>query len=165
MLNVSAIPELELRPATAADEPFLMRLYGNTREAELALVPWDEAQRERFIRFQYLAQQQHYQTEYPDAEPLLILLSGEPVGRLYLHRRPQEIRLLDYTLAPAQHHHPASEALIHLLMAEATAAGKPLTIHLEPGNWAQALFEQLGFAPISNTGTHVLYEWRSCQTS
>ncbi len=93
-MTVSATASIELRPVTAADEEFLVRMYGGTREAELALVPWDAAQRETFIRFQYLAQQNHYQTEYPDAEPLLVLFVGQAAGQLYLHRRAAEIRLL-----------------------------------------------------------------------
>jgi hypothetical protein len=158
-MTASAPPRIELRPVTPADEEFLVRVYGSTREAELALVPWDATQREMFIRFQYLAQQNHYQTEYPDAEPLLVLFDGQATGRLYIHRRPTEIRLLDYTLAPEQRTHPAGAELIRNLMAEAASAGKPLNIHLEPFNWAQALFEQLGFAPVANNGAHVLYEW------
>ncbi|MBI1765933.1 MAG: GNAT family N-acetyltransferase [Acidobacteria bacterium] len=156
---------LELRPVSPTDEEFLVRLYGSTREAELALVPWDDAQREMFIRFQYLAQQNHYQTEYPDAQPLLVLFDGQAAGRLYVHRRAHEIRLLDYTLAPAQRANPSGTELIRNLMQEAAAAGKPLNIHLEPLNWAQALFEQLGFVPMTTNGAHVLYEWRADRTA
>lgn len=159
-MNAVANPQYELRPITPADEAFLIGIYGSTREAELALVPWDAAQREMFIRFQFLAQQNHYQSEYPEAEPLLVLFDGKAAGRLYLHKRPDEIRLLDYTLAPAQRNHPGSAELIRHLMAEAASVGKPLNIHLEPFNWAQAFFEELGFAPVANNGAHVLYEWR-----
>jgi hypothetical protein len=158
-LTADTPPQLELRPVTPADEEFLVRVYGSTREAELALVPWDVAQREMFIRFQYLAQRNHYQTEYPDAEPLLVLFDGQAAGRLFVHRRVNEIRLLDYTLAPAYRAHPAGAVLIRNLMTEAANANKKLNIHLEPLNWAQALFEELGFAPIANNGAHVLYEW------
>ena len=157
-MTASVPYRLALRPVTPADEEFLVRVYGSTREAELALVPWDATQRELFIRFQYLAQQNHYQTEYPDAEPLLVLFDGQAAGRLYIHRRANEIRLLDYTLAPEQRTHPASIELIRNLMTEAASTGKPLNIHLEL-NWAQALFEQLGFSPVANNGAHVLYEW------
>ncbi len=162
-MTASATSNIELRPITADDEEFLVRVYGSTREAELALVPWDAAQREMFIRFQYQAQRNHYQSEYPDAEALLVLFDGQAAGRLYLHRRAHEIRLLDFTLAPEQRTHPAGVELIRNLMAEAEAAAQPLNIHLETLNWAQALFEQLGFVPVVNNGAHVLYEWRAAQ--
>mgnify|MGYP000946533252 CR=1 FL=1 len=162
----STMPEnntIRLRPIEASDEDFLLRLYASTREAELALVPWDDAQKAAFARFQYLAQLAHYQSEYPAATQQLVLFDEQPAGRLYLHRRAHEWRILDYTLAPEQREHPAGAQLIRTLMDEAAAAGLPLNTHLEPGNWAFDLFAQLGFAPTTHTDAHVLYEWRAPQ--
>jgi len=152
---------VELRPAGPEDEAFILRLYESTRAAELALVPWETAQREMFVRLQSVAQRAHYQAEYPTAEQLLILLDGEPVGRLYVHRRETEIRLLDFSLLPESHTHAAVPQLIRQLMDDARAAGKAVTIHFQPGDLLQGLFEQLDFKPVANNGVHVLFEWRA----
>ena len=37
------------RPIRPEDEPFLCRLYASTRADEMALVDWDEAQKEAFL--------------------------------------------------------------------------------------------------------------------
>lgn len=118
-----AEPQIKLRPAEPADEAFLLRLYASTRAAELALVPWDAAQREFFVSLQATAQRQHYRAEYPAAEELLILLDEQPAGRLYIDRRAAEIRLLDFALLPEQHASPAGPQLLHLLLEEAAADG------------------------------------------
>jgi hypothetical protein len=152
---------VELRPAGSEDEAFLLRLYESTRAAELALVPWEEAQRELFVRLQSVAQRAHYQAEYPTAEQLLILLDGEPVGRLYAHRRETEIRLLDFSLLQEYHTSAAGPQLIRNLMDEAAATDKAVTIHLQPGDALQELFEQLGFKPAAENGAHILFEWRA----
>jgi hypothetical protein len=152
---------IKLRPARTEDEAFILRLYESTRAAELALVPWEAAQREMFVRLQSVAQRAHYQSEYPTAEQLLILLDGEPAGRLYVHRREAEIRLLDFSLLPEYHTHAAGPQLIRSLMDEAASADKAVTIHLQPGDALQGLFDQLGFKCATDNGVHALFEWRA----
>lgn len=152
---------ITLRPVAAADLPLLLQLYGIARAAELALVPWDEAQRAAFIRLQFDAQTAFYQSEYPDAVHSIVLCEGEPLGRLYLHRRPHEIRILDVTLRADERTEEAGNQLLASLRAEAEAVGLPLNIHLEPFNPMQPLFERMGFVKVTDNGTHALYEWRA----
>jgi len=47
---------IDLRAATASDEPFLFALYASTREHELAAWGWEPAQRDAFLRMQWMAQ-------------------------------------------------------------------------------------------------------------
>ena len=65
---------LTLRPAEAADRDLLFRVYASTREAELALTDWDEAQKMAFLTHQFTAQDTHYRQHYPGALFNLILL-------------------------------------------------------------------------------------------
>ncbi|HZS06618.1 MAG TPA: GNAT family N-acetyltransferase [Blastocatellia bacterium] len=150
-----------LRPVTPDDEAFLLRVYASTREQELAAVPWDDAQREAFVRFQFAAQSQFYQTEYPDAQHHLILQGDQPVGRLYVHHRANEIRILDLTLLAEHRGAGLGAPLIRRLMNEAARAGLPLTIHVESFNRSRRLFERLGFVPVAENGLHTLFEWRA----
>jgi len=160
-LLTSSIGAVTLRPAEAEDEAFLASVYGSTREQELAMVPWDAAQRDAFVLFQYRAQLQHYQTEYPNAEHHVILAGGEPVGRLYVDRRDSEIRILDITLLTARRSQGIGTPILRQLMDEAARAGKPLSIHLDSFSQSHSLFERLGFRPAESTGFHVLYVWKS----
>ncbi|MDQ2784527.1 MAG: GNAT family N-acetyltransferase, partial [Chloroflexota bacterium] len=91
---------ITLRPITPTDEEFLYGVYASTRAAEMALVPWNEAQKETFVRMQFTAQHRHYQEQYPDAAFAVIMADGCPVGRLYVDRWPEEIRIVDITLVP-----------------------------------------------------------------
>ena len=92
--------KITLRPIEPDDAAFLYRVYASTREAELALVDWDAAQKDAFLRMQFLAQAQHYQANYTDTTYQIILLDGQPVGRLYVARWPGEIRIVDIALLP-----------------------------------------------------------------
>lgn len=150
-----------LRRVTASDTAFLLRVYASTREEELALTDWSDEQKEAFVRMQFEAQHRYYQEHYADATFDVIEIGGVPAGRLYVHRRPAEIRLVDVTLLSEFRGTGAGTTLLRALMAEAEAAGKPLTIHVEMYNPALRLYERLGFTAIpADRGPYLFLEWR-----
>ena len=57
-----------------------------------------EEEKECFLDFQFGAQHDYYREQFPDARFDLVLVDGEPAGRLYVHRREDEIRLIDIAL-------------------------------------------------------------------
>jgi GNAT superfamily N-acetyltransferase len=154
-------PSIVLRPVRPEDDQFLYQVYACTRADELARVPWDQAQREAFLRMQFDAQQLHYRTHNPEATHDLILRDGVPLGRLYVARRELEIRILDITLLPAFRNQGTGTPLIKELMTEAAGAGKPLTIYVESFNPSLRLFERLGFIKTEDDGINRLMEWRA----
>ena len=86
---------VKFRPATPEDENFLYRVYASTREDELAPLDWDDKQMQTFLKMQFAAQHKFYLEQFPQAEFQVILLGREPIGRLYIDRRDDEIRLID----------------------------------------------------------------------
>lgn len=156
---------LTLRPIAAEDREFLCRLYASTRAEELALTDWSEERKEAFLRQQFEAQHSHYQQHYAGASFDLVVVDGEPAGRLYVDRSPQrwhdEIRLVDIALLPEHRGRGLGRRLLGELIEEARSAGRRLTIHVEMFNPALRLYERLGFRPISQYGIYHLMEWRA----
>ena len=122
---------LSLRPVRDDDRELLYRIYASTRVEELALTDWGAEQKEAFLRQQFNAQDAYYRENYPDADWSVVLHDGQPAGRLYVHRRPDEIRLMEIAQLPEHRNARLGTALLEELMAEARAAGKRLTIHVE----------------------------------
>ena len=151
---------ITFRPVEPDDEAFLLKVYGSAREEELARVPWTEVQRETFLRMQLTAQHQHYRERYPDGEFLIILKASRPVGRLYVARLEEQIRIMDITLLPEERNAGLGTSILKDLMVEAGKAGKPLRIYVESFNPSLRLFERLGFSSIEENGIHLLMEWR-----
>lgn len=154
---------VSLRPVAAGDEEFLVSVYASTRADELARVPWSEAQRAAFVRMQFDAQQLHYRTHNPAATHDVILLDQLPIGRLYVARRRDEIRILDITLLPEHRGRGVGTSLLKDLMGEAERAGLPLNIYVESYNRSRGLFERLGFKKVDrpeDDGVNYLFEWR-----
>lgn len=150
---------ITLRPIRDGDEEFLYRVYASTREPELALVDWSVAQRTAFLQMQFAAQHQYYQEYYPGAVFQLILADDQPIGRLYLVRWPTEIRIIDIALLPTHRNAGIGTALLKQVLAEAEAAEKPVTIHVEQFNPALRLYTRLGFTPIADRGVYLLMQW------
>jgi ribosomal protein S18 acetylase RimI-like enzyme len=152
---------LTFRPMSDADLPFLAALYASTREAELAPVPWSDAEKRAFLRQQFEAQHVHYMTYYGDAEFLIIEKDNEAVGRLYLHGGAAELRIVDIAFLPDWRGRGLGTAILQDLCEEAAAAGKAVSIHVECYNPALRLYRRLGFAQVEDKGVYRLMEWRA----
>lgn len=149
----------ERRPIRDEDLPFLRRLYASTREEELAVLDWSEEEKASFLAMQFEAQHRHYQQHFPDARFELLLLDGEPIGRLYVDRHEEEIRLIDIALLPDQRGKGMGTPLIQELLDEAEAGGRSVRIHVERFNPALRLYERLGFRKVEDVGVYFLMEW------
>jgi ribosomal protein S18 acetylase RimI-like enzyme len=157
-------PRITLRPITPDDMELLLRIYRSTREEELAMVlDWTEEMKAEFIRQQFEAQHVWYRDHYEGAQLDVILVDGAPAGRLYVHRRPGEIRLVDITFLPDFRRGGLGTSILRDLLAEGQAAGKPVTIHVEIYNPAMQLYQRLGFVPVEERGPYRLMKWSPAQ--
>ncbi len=163
----TAPPGLRLRPIAEDNLPFLAELYASTRREEVAQTPWSEEEKEAFLRWQFENQHQHYQTYYPGCEFLVVERErgdegggAEPIGRLYVDRWETEIRLVDISLLPAFRGRGLGGALLAELLAEGTASGLPVSIHVESNNPALRLYHRLGFRHVDSNGIYYLMRWK-----
>lgn len=150
---------LSRRAVTGDDDDVLADIYASTRRGELAPLPWSDELKGQFLRQQFEAQRRHYARHYPDAERLLLLDGNRPVGRLYLDRRPDEIRIVDIALLPSHRGRGIGRALLEEVLEEARANGVAVRIHVERENPARRLYDRLGFVPVGETGIYLLMEW------
>jgi ribosomal protein S18 acetylase RimI-like enzyme len=151
--------KITLRPVQDSDDEFLMKVYGSTREQELAQVPWTAEQKQQFVRMQWEAQQSHYAAKHPQATHEIICLEGNATGRLYLDRTGEKFHILDITLLPEHRNRGAGSFLLGQIMAEAKEAGKPVSIYVETFNPSLRLFQRLGFTTIKQEGFNLLLQF------
>jgi ribosomal protein S18 acetylase RimI-like enzyme len=121
-------------------------------------VPWDDAQKDAFLRMQFDAQDAWWQENYADASFDVILVEGEPAGRLYVHRGPSEIRIVDIALLPEHRGNGIGTRLLEELLAEGDASAKSVTIHVERMNPALRLYARLGFSLAEDKGVYLFLE-------
>lgn len=150
-------PGVRLRPEDDADLPFLLALYRSTREHELAAVEWTNDQKHAFVVMQFQAQREHYRREYQGASFDVIERNGVPIGRLYVHERPGEIRIMDITLAPQMRSRGIGSALLRDVLDEGARSQRPVTIHVERFNPARHLYERLGFHMVGQPAEDSIY--------
>jgi len=164
--NSKRLPaEIRFRTAKDSDLPFFFTLYGSTREEELAQVDWSSAQKNAFLRMQFEAQHRYYHEQYPDAEYLVVQKGVIDIGRIYLHRRIDELRLIDIVLTPETRNQGLGGKLLMDLLDEGQASALPIRIHVETYNPAMHLYLRLGFKPIADQGVYQLMEWQPDTTT
>lgn len=147
-----------LRPATPDDTSFLTRVYASTRAEELARVPFSDAEKAAFLAQQFAAQSAHYATHYGGAAFDVVLVDGEPAGRLIVDRRDAGILIVDIALLPEFRGRGIGGRLLAPILAEADAAGATVTIHVERANRARRLYERLGFAVVADDHVYLTLE-------
>ena len=161
MTALTLSDQITFRPVADRDAEFLVSVYASTRADELAQVAWDETQKDAFVRMQFEAQRKFYQSEYPGAEFQIIVVAGEPAGRLYVHRREKEIRIMDIALLPPFRGRGVGTQILETILAEGAGSGRAVTIHVEVFNPAQRLYGRLGFKQVATNGMYHLMEWRN----
>ncbi len=150
---------IHLRQEEPDDAAFLFHLYCSTRTREMELVPWNDSEKEAFLRMQFNAQCTHYHHYYPNASYEIILREGQAIGRLYVARSEEEIRLIEIALLPEHRGGGIGGRLLNDLLSRARAEGKPVRIHVERENPAMRLYSRLGFRTVEDQGIYYLMEW------
>lgn len=147
-------PPLRMRFECDDDLDFLRDLYRTTREDELDRADWSEEQKAWFVEHQFSAQRSQYRQHYPHAAFLVIERDDERIGRFYLHRARTELRLMEVTLVPEFRGQGLGSSLMGKLLAWSDALGLPVTLHVEPFNPAQRLYQSLGFETLEVRGVY-----------
>jgi ribosomal protein S18 acetylase RimI-like enzyme len=148
-----------LRPAGDKDTEFLYRLYASTRAEEMALVDWTEDQVEQFLRMQFQAQHTYYHEQFKQAAFDVIEQNDIAIGRLYVDRREQEIRIIDIALLPEYRGWGIGGAIMQALIDEAVGSNRSVSIHVEHNNPAMHLYQRLGFRHVSDEGVYFFMKW------
>ena len=151
---------LELRAVKPEDDPFLLSVYGSTRDKELSQVEWPAGQREAFLHWQFDLQRKEYDSRFPNARYQIVVINGEPAGRIWIGESDEEIRLLDIAILPQFQNRGAGTLLLKNLIAEATGLGKTLRhmVFVLNDN-AHRFYERLGFKIIEELGAYKHMEY------
>jgi ribosomal protein S18 acetylase RimI-like enzyme len=158
MIAVDA-SKVALREQTDGDMEFLLALYISTRESEMINVGWAQHQIDIFLKQQFETQTLWYRNLYPNAEYQIVEFEGEPVGRFYLIRTENEIRLIDLALLPEFRGKKLGAYLIREITQAATAKGILVSLHVEYRNPAIRLYHRLGFEVVEDLGIYLLMQW------
>ena len=147
---------LERRPAAAADEPFLRKLYGTARPE---LADWDDEARATFVEVQLRAQRLEWDARFPGSTDEVLLLDGNPVGRVWIAWSPKECRLLDLSLLPEHRRSGIGSEVVGEVLAEADRRGVPARLTVERTNGPSLAFcARLGFRAVTEDPVYVVLE-------
>ena len=157
---MSAADHLALRPIEADDRAFLLGLYATTRADELAPLGWDQTTSDEFLRAQFELQDHAYRHANPDATFSLVLIDGNPGGRLYVRRTPASIHVIDISLLPEHRGRCIGTALLRDLLEEGRRSGRPVTIDALRTARALSLYQRLGFVVTRADEVYLTLECR-----
>ncbi|HVU24591.1 MAG TPA: GNAT family N-acetyltransferase [Opitutus sp.] len=145
-------PPFTLRPATAADYPWLWALKRTTmrRYVEQTWGAWDDDAQEKFFR-----------RSYSPATIQVVMADGREAGLLHVEHEPDEIFLANIQVVPGLQNAGLGTAVIQSLLEAAQRLHRPVRLQvLKVNTAAQRLYKRLGFAHAGETTTHQIMRWR-----
>jgi GNAT superfamily N-acetyltransferase len=149
-----------LRPCTPADDPFLAVVFATTWADQVAALP-NQSLAQHVLRIQHIAQEHRFAARYPGHDRYLVIWEGEPAGRLYLHRTPEAVQIVDVTLMPAFRSRGIAARIVHDLCDRAAQDGRRVTLLVGNRNSRLAdLVLGLGFVRTGRDDLETLFEWR-----
>lgn len=143
-------PAIRLRPACAADLPFLLTLRRLTMTVHLQRVgaPTDDEAHDRRIR-----------ANFDDA--MIVCDVYDAIGLLKVTRAADEWHVHQIQILPDHQGRGIGEAVLNALLADAARAHVPVSLSVLHGNPARRLYERLGFRVESATDTSASMIWRA----
>jgi GNAT superfamily N-acetyltransferase len=142
-------PAVSLRPSTAEDLGFLMRLHEAAmwRYVEQTYGHWNASlQRRSFL-----------ERTRPEAHEI-VELDGRPIGCLKVRVTDNTLHLDRVFLLPEVQRRGIGTALVRGVIARARSRSLPVRLRVFPVNPARRLYERLGFRQTHSTGTHLYME-------
>jgi ribosomal protein S18 acetylase RimI-like enzyme len=140
---------IELRPASIADEPFLLQLRKSTMTEHLqkAGVATDDGTHFERIR-----------ANFEDAR--VVRAGDEDVGLLKISREVSKWHVHQLQISPNCQGRGIGEAVLRLVLAEAKEANVAVSLSVMHRNPARRLYERLGFKYAGETPSDVKLLWR-----
>jgi len=148
-----------LRPIKNSDQAYLYQVYTESRADEMELVDWDDQQKAAFLKMQFDAQHVYYMKQFGDAEFDIIEYEQVAIGRLYVERRADDIRIIDIALLIEYRNRGFGGYLLKTLINEAANNNLSVSIHVEKNNPALIFYQKLGFINVEDQGVYYLMKW------
>lgn len=148
--------QISFRPisTTQDDLNLLLSIYASTRQEEMEATGWSKKEINDFLRMQFFLQHNQYLENYKTAHFEIILFKNEDVGRLYVDRRKDDIRIIDIALLPQYRRLGIGSTIMGDLINESDQNQIPISLHVEHNNPALNLYENLGFKTLETKGIY-----------
>jgi ribosomal protein S18 acetylase RimI-like enzyme len=153
--------DIKLRPATTKDEVFLKLLYEDARRWELGPIAQggNEDLYDKVIKQQYESQHSEYFRRYDHAKYAVIQWDGNPIGRIYIDYRDQEVRILDIAILSKFQGKGIASLVLRGVCIDAAFRGLPVRLSVSVMNRAIRLYKSLGFVALSPKSHIQEMEW------
>jgi ribosomal protein S18 acetylase RimI-like enzyme len=152
--------ELTLRRIENQDESFLLTLFFDSHPELTSIPGLDDATKNMMIRQQFLAESHFLTTQYPDADLHLIIGDGQPIGKLFVNRGPDEYRILVIAVLSEYRNRGIGRRLLEDVLQEAKQVQKRVRLQVMWFNdAARSLYMKLGFEVLEEKGVYCEMQW------
>lgn len=143
---------IEMRLATEQDGAFLRLLYRDVHAPEFQALALPPSALDSLLDMQFRAQRTGYGARYPRSADHLVLLRGDPVGRLLLDSTPAALHLVDIALLLSARRRGIGHHLLTWVGEQADLLRLPVQLHVRVDNPAVHFYQRHGFVLSGGEG-------------
>ena len=148
-----------LRRCTEEDDAFVYDVFCTTWESEVAALP-NPSLAQHVLRIQHIVQNRRFTSRYPGHDRFVIVVDGEPAGRLYAYETTSMLHVVDLTLLPQFRSEGTKSRLAHELFEYAGERRMSITLRVPRRNLrASAVYASLGFQLGRMDDVDNYFEW------
>ena len=155
MHETAAVRRIQRRPMVPDDDSFLLALEADR---------WGADPSDPLVELQFRARREGYRLQFPGADDSLVVVDGEPAGRLLIALGPTAHHLVDIALLRRYRGRGVGTELMGEVQAAAAAAGVPVDLTVLAGDSAlTGWYQRLGFRAVSSGAVHLRLVWSPAQ--
>ena len=151
MHETAAGRRIRRRPMAPDDDSFLLALEADR---------WGADPADPLAGLQFRARQQGYRLQFPDGDDSLVVVDGQPAGRLLVAPRATAHHLVDIALLRRYRGRGVGTGLVGDVQSAAAAAGVAVELTVPAGDERLAgWYRRLGFLPVASGPVHTRMSW------
>jgi len=152
---MSMANKISFRKVLDKDYDYLLELYNSTRtDVKLYGGHLTHDQKMAFIKSQFELQDAHYKKFNPEADFLIILQKGKPIGRLYTEELESSVSIIEMTIQTSERSKGIGSNIINDIIKSAHLKNKEVLICAAKDSQESKLYEKLGFKFCEDLGPY-----------
>ncbi len=147
---------VETKLVTSSDDSFLKDLFFEIKSDVFRGM--SKKLQGSLLNLQFYSQQQHYGSQWPDAEHKLLIHNNMAVGQVIVDKSDVAFHIVDISILPSFQKQGIGTQYLLSLIEEVKAQKLSISLTVDKNNHALTLYKRLGFKVVTDDLTHYTME-------
>ena len=146
---------LQIREFSKSEKDYKKHLFVENKISQLDAQHWSEDLKTQITNMQYMAQENHINTYFPEAKDSVIICNNKKVGRLVFEKSDFKLHVIDIVIEKKHQNKGLGTEILTKLISE----NELISLNVDMNNPALNLYQRLGFKVIEQRNHQYFMEY------